>query len=231
MSLHLNTMLLLLHGALGSKSQLDSIKTALANQGNTVVAMNFSGHSGEPFSEKGFGIEVFADDVDQFLADRWSQEPVNIFGYSMGGYVALWYAYQYPHKVGKIITLGTKFDWDPASAQREVGKLDPDKIIEKVPAFARILEHRHAPNDWREVISRTSEMMLQLGNQPLLTEDVLASINHDVEIWLGDRDDMADFAYSQRVAAILPRGRFRLLSDTPHPVEKLRDIPFGYKPA
>ncbi len=222
-------MYLLLHGALGSKSQLDPIKKALKDQGHTVESINFSGHSSEPFSDMGFGIEVFANDVNRFLADLKIHEPVNIFGYSMGGYVALWFAHQHPEKAGSIITLGTKFDWDPASAKGEVAKLDPDKIVEKVPAFARILEHRHAPNDWREVMAQTAEMMLQLGDQPLLTEDILGSINHDVEIWLGDRDDMANRAYSQRVATILPRGRFRLLPDTPHPVEKLGVIPFQDK--
>lgn len=219
-------MYLLLHGALGSASQLEPIKKALTDQGHTVASMNFSGHSGEPFSVRGFGIEVFADDIKNFLSDWKSHEPVNIFGYSMGGYVALWFAHLHPERVGRIITLGTKFDWDPASAKREVAKLNADKIVEKVPAFARILEHRHAPNDWRELIRRTSEMMLQLGNMPLLTEDILASINNDVEIWLGDRDDMADREYSERVASILPGGSFKLLRDTPHPLEKLNLVPF-----
>jgi pimeloyl-ACP methyl ester carboxylesterase len=127
--------------------------------------------------------------------------------------------------------MGTKFDWDPVSARREVGKLDVDKIIEKVPAFARLLEHRHLPNDWRELIARTGEMMLQLGEHPLLTEDILATVKNDVEIWLGDRDDMADREYSQRVAKILPNAQFKLLPDTPHAVEKLRYIPFRDDPS
>lgn len=220
-------MYLLLHGALGSKAQLDPVKKALSDQGRAVESMNFSGHSGEPFSDAGFGIETFADDIDRFLTKEHVTEPVDIFGYSMGGYVALWFAHLHPNKVGRIITLGTKFDWDPASARREVGKLNPDLMLEKIPAFARLLERRHMPNDWREVIARTAQMMLTLGDGPLLTEDILASISHEVEIWLGDRDDMADRAYSQRVADLMPKGTFRLLPDTPHPVEKLRVIPFA----
>lgn len=219
-------MYLLLHGALGSKSQLEPIRFALEKEGHDVRSMNFSGHSGEPFSEDGFGIEVFTNDVDRFLSRCNNDQPVNIFGYSMGGYVALWFAHKYPRKVGKIITLGTKFDWDPSSAEREVKKLDAGKIQEKVPAFARILEHRHAPNDWRELMARTSRMMLDLGENPLLTEKIFASIGNDVEIWLGDRDDMADRDYSKYVAASLPTGRFRLLHDTPHPIEKVGVIPF-----
>jgi pimeloyl-ACP methyl ester carboxylesterase len=74
-------------------------------------------------------------------------------------------------------------------------------------------------------------MMLQLGEHPLLTEDILATVKNDVEIWLGDRDDMADREYSQRVAKILPNAQFKLLPDTPHAVEKLRYIPFRDDPS
>jgi esterase/lipase len=53
---------LLLHGALGSKSQLEPIRELLTSKGFTVYSMNFSGHSGEAFHED-FGIEIFAEDI------------------------------------------------------------------------------------------------------------------------------------------------------------------------
>ena len=165
---------LLLHGALGSSSQLEPLKQKLEARGKEVFMLNFSGHSGVP-SRGSFGIEIFADDVLTFI-DKQNLNRVDIFGYSMGGYVAVWLALKHPERVGKIITLGTKFDWSPESAEQEVRKLNAEKIQEKVPAFARILEHRHAPNDWKELLSKTRDMMLSLGNQPLLTEENLKTI-------------------------------------------------------
>src|SRR5690606_2169275 len=181
--------------------------------------LNFSGHSGELFQES-FGIETFADDVLKFLNNQHLDQ-VDVFGYSMGGYVAVWLALKHPERIGKITTLGTKFDWSPASAEQEVRKLNAEKIQEKVPAFARILEHRHAPNDWKELLSKTRDMMLSLGNQPLLTEENLKTIQHEVLICLGDQDDMADRNYSEQVAEWLPNGTFELLENTPHPIEKV----------
>jgi pimeloyl-ACP methyl ester carboxylesterase len=210
---------LLLHGALGSKSQLDPFKTLLEAEGVTAYAINFSGHHGEAFGE-GFGIETFSRDILKFLNEH-ALAKVDIFGYSMGGYVALWFSHSYPQRVGKIITLGTKFDWDPTSATREVKKLDPEKILEKVPAFARILQHRHAPNDWKELLKKTSAMMTALGDKPLLSDPVLKTISHQVLILLGDQDDMADREYSLEVADRLPNGKFLLLENTPHPIEKV----------
>lgn len=217
---------LLLHGALGSKSQLDAIKTKLEQDGREVFSMNFSGHSGEPFSKAGFGIEIFAQDVKRFLYVHKIPR-VDIFGYSMGGYVALWLAYLYPDVVNSIVTLGTKFDWNKESAANEVQKMDPEKIALKIPAFARILEHRHAPNDWKELLQKTSAMMSALGNKPLLTEEVLKRVQTPVLIALGDRDDMADRSYSERVAQLLPNGRFLLLENTPHPIEKVSWVPWN----
>ena len=211
--------ILLLHGALGSLTQLGPLKNLLEQAGREVCSMNFSGHSGAPFREA-FDIETFSDDVLQFL-DRHRLNKVDIFGYSMGGYVAVWLAHTHAGRVGKIVTLGTKFDWSPESASMEVRKLNVEKILEKIPAFARILEHRHAPNDWKELLLKTSDMMLSLGNQPLITDRTLQSIQHEVVILLGDQDDMADREYSKRVADVLSKGTFRLLENTSHPIEKV----------
>lgn len=217
---------LLLHGALGSKTQLDPLKASLEASGRTVYSLNFSGHSGEPFREP-FGIETFADDVLRFLKEQ-GLKTTDIFGYSMGGYVALWLAHKHPESAGKIVTLGTKFDWTPESAEREVKKVSPEKIEEKIPAFARILQQRHAPNDWKTLLHKTAGMMTRLGSKPLLTIDVLQTIKHDVSILLGDLDDMADLMFSKRAAEALPHGKFSSLEKTPHPIERV-DVRFLHR--
>jgi pimeloyl-ACP methyl ester carboxylesterase len=217
----MNNPIILLHGALGSASQLEPLKKVLEEKGRMVHSLNFSGHSGRPFSENGFGIDVFASDVLSFL-NQESIDSVDLFGYSMGGYVALWLAHQHPQRVNRIITLGTKFDWSPESAEKEIKKLDPEKIQAKIPAFARILEHRHAPNDWIKLITMTSEMMQDLGQKPLLTEEIFSALPQTINILLGDQDDMADRIYSETVAGWLSYGAFHLLENTPHPIEKVK---------
>jgi pimeloyl-ACP methyl ester carboxylesterase len=211
--------LLILHGALGSASQLDPVKEKFKQHGYEVHSVNFSGHGGEPFQAQ-FGIEQFTVDVLRYL-DNHQIKLTDIFGYSMGGYVALWLAKDHPERVNRIVTLGTKFDWSVESSEKEVKKLNPEKILEKVPAFARILEHRHAPNDWKTLLQRTGEMMLSLGKNPILTRELLQTIKHPVIVCLGDLDDMADRNYSEKVAGFLPKGTFQLFENTPHPIEKM----------
>jgi pimeloyl-ACP methyl ester carboxylesterase len=211
---------ILLHGALGVSSQLLPLKAQLENTGHIVYTLNFSGHGGQPFSEMGFGIEIFAEELLHFLNSQ-KIERVNIFGYSMGGYVALWLAHQHPERFQKIITLGTKFDWSPESAAKEVKMLDPEKLQEKVPAFAETLKQRHLPNDWKILLQKTAEMMLALGNKPLLTDEVLKQIKIPTMICQGEIDKMADINYTKQVAGYLPHAEFKMLANTPHPIEKV----------
>ena len=213
--------LILLHGALGASSQLQPLEKILTDKGIKVFLLNFSGHGGVSFSANGFSIETFANDLLELL-DENKIEQVNVFGYSMGGYVALWLAYLHPHRFEKIVTLGTKFDWSPGSAEKEIKKLNAEKIEEKIPAFAGLLQRPHAPNDWKVVLKKTADMMVALGNNPLLTEEVLKRIELPVKILLGDQDDMADLNFSKQVSAWLPNGTFELLQNTPHPIEKVK---------
>lgn len=212
--------IILIHGALGAQSQLKALTDELSARRKHVFLIDLSGHGGKPFRLTGFGIEAFADDLSEFIEAN-DIDGADVFGYSMGGYVALWLALNQPHKLGRIITLGTKFDWDTTSAQHEVSKLNPEKISLKVPAFARILEHRHKPQDWRELMSKTSEMMLGLGGKPLLTLENARQITNKTSVLLGDHDDMADASFSKSFALSMPHGKFTLLYSTPHPIERV----------
>ncbi len=211
--------LVLLHGALGAASQLASLQEALAGSGQRCLPFDFSGHGGKPFSDR-FGIETFAGEVLDFF-DQNNIAKADLFGYSMGGYVALWLAHQYPDRVGRVVTLATKFDWSPEIAAREMKMLDPEKIEAKVPAFAQMLAARHAPNDWKALLRKTAEMMEALGNHNLLGVNVLVKIAHPALICLGDGDNMITLEETRRAAEALPNGRLQIFGDTPHPFEKV----------
>lgn len=198
---------------------MEPLAERLYGEGFAPQALNFSGHGGAPFAA-GFGIEQFTAEVLAFM-DEKGIEATDIFGYSMGGYVALHLASQHPKRVRKIITLATKFDWTPAGAERETKMLDPDKIEAKVPAFAQQLAERHAPNDWKLLLRKTAAMMLELGQRPLLPPGVLSKIENPCLICLGDADQMVSLAETTQAANALPNGQLHVLEQTPHPFEKV----------
>ncbi|MCR9182220.1 MAG: alpha/beta fold hydrolase [Flavobacteriaceae bacterium] len=151
--------LLLLHGAIGAKDQLSPLAEDLRNH-YEIHNLNFSGHGGCDF-DSAFSIENFADEVLNYL-NTMKIETASIFGYSMGGYVALYFASKHAERVEKIVTLATKFEWSPEISQKETKMLNPGIIKEKIPAFAKALQQRHHPQSWETVLKRTSQMMLDL---------------------------------------------------------------------
>ncbi len=160
--------ILLLHGALGSLEQFDFLQTQLS--ANFIVhTINFSGHGGLPIPDEGFSIELFAKDVLNYL-DEKKISSINIFGYSMGGYVALHLALHHPQRIKSVFTLATKFDWSAESTSREVKMLNTEMMEKKIPSFVGILQERHSPIDWKIIVEQTASMMEALSN-PLSESD------------------------------------------------------------
>jgi len=209
--------LILLHGAICSANCFKDLTEKL-QQKYIVHTPNFSGHGGAPMAEF-FSIEQFASEVLNYLSEK-NIDQIDIFGYSMGGYVALYLAKMHPERVRRIFTLGTKFEWTPAIAEREVKMLNADEIAEKIPTFAQQLEKRHAPNDWKVLLGKTAEMMMALGHKnPLLLEDYRYILN-SVRIAIGDKDQVVTLEETIAVYRNLPNATFMVLPNTPHPIAK-----------
>ena len=151
------TPLILLHGATGSASHFANLIKQLPSTWD-IHAINFYGHGGEPSNHKGFSIQAFAEQVASVMSNK-KISAANIFGYSMGGYVAMYMARHLHITIQKIVTLGTKFNWDEAIAEKECKMLRPETIEQKVPAFAQSLAQRHGQDDWKSVLHRTAEML------------------------------------------------------------------------
>jgi pimeloyl-ACP methyl ester carboxylesterase len=210
----------LLHGALGAARQLDPLADALRSTFR-VHQLDFEGHAAAPPRDRPFRMQHFAENVIELL-ERGGIEAAALFGYSMGGYVSLYLAAERPELVESVATLGTKFRWDPATAAREAGRLDPNAIRAKVPRFAETLAARHTvAGGWEGVLARTADLLRNLGDHPPLTDAVIARIRQPVRVIVGDRDNTVTVDESEDVARRLPHGSLTVLPDTPHPIEQV----------
>jgi esterase/lipase len=211
--------LLLLHGALGSKEQLNELEKKLFSDFR-IYKMNFSGHGGEKIPDVQFSIKLFSNELVKFISEN-NLQGIDIFGYSMGGYIALHASLNNPGLINKIFTIATKFDWNEETSKKEAGMLNSDKIEGKIPAFAEQLKQRHSPQDWKQVLNKTAEMMLNLGKNPELKESDFAKISNEVLISVGDKDNMVSIEETKNASKKIPNARFLLFENTPHPIEKI----------
>ena len=210
--------ILLLHGAIGSKDQLQKLAEVLKSF-YQVHLVNFHGHGGSPVPDTAFSIPFFTDQLLSYMeVHRLSK--AHIFGYSLGGYVGMYLARHYPEKVNKLVCLATKFYWDEKVAEKEIPLLNAGLIETKLPEFAAALQKRHAPQDWKIILEKTKSMLLDLGkHNPLHLTDYTA-IESPCLLLLGDRDKMITLEETMQVYHQLPYAQMGILPATAHQIEQ-----------
>jgi pimeloyl-ACP methyl ester carboxylesterase len=221
--------IVLLHGAIGASDQLEKLESELKKDFN-VFKLDFIGHGKRSNEESEFSIDIFAKDLDQFLKLNRILNPI-IFGYSMGGYVAIYHALHFENRAEKIITLGTKFSWSPEIAAKETKMLNADIISEKVPQFAQQLKIRHTEYQWKNVLNKTANMMIGMGLNNPTSSNELENLEVPVRFGLGDKDQMVSLEETVLFYKSSKSGSMFVLPDTQHPIENVRteDLCFQIK--
>lgn len=210
--------LLLLHGALGSASDMQPIAKALEAHYDCVT-FEFPGHGSSMLEEYTFHINGFAEALGCFI-EQQNLKDCLVFGYSMGGFVAT--KLQSQKKCFRAIyTLGTKFIWNPESSAKEASQLSTASIQERFPAYAAKLAKQHTAMGWGAHLEATATMMLQLGTEVVLSEADFAQIEIPLAIGLGDRDKMIPLADAVSIYKKLPKGCLDVLPYTQHPLDRL----------
>ena len=213
--------LLLLHGALGAKEQFDELLPLLQGKFR-LHTLSFSGHGKTKSVHHSFTIQNFVHEVLQWMNQKQIMQ-VNVFGYSMGGYVGLWLARYYPARIHKLMTLGTKLKWSEEEAARETKFLVPEKVREKVPAFAQQLADRHGEHEWHSVMQKTAHLMHDLAKHHLKEEDFRRIITPTL-LLRGDGDNMVTAEETQQLCEWMPSATFKQLDGTPHPFEQVSQM-------
>lgn len=209
--------LLLLHGALGCAANFAQIKEMLSDVFQ-IHTLNFENHGGREVADT-ISIPGFAEEVLAYLNEN-NIDKISIFGYSMGGYVALYLAKEHPERIDKLFTLATKFNWTPDGAAKEAAMLDPIKISEKIPKYAAALEQLHGEN-WKDLMRKTAVMMIGLGNDPAFKDEDFQQINIPVLLSVGDKDAMVTMAETEKVHRLIPGSQLLVLPDTIHPIDRV----------
>jgi pimeloyl-ACP methyl ester carboxylesterase len=210
--------IILLHGALGSSNSFEKLTPYLSKDFNVIVP-DLKWHGSRSDADSSFNMYSLVDDFEDIL-QKENVEAAHVFGFSMGGYIALSLALKKPQFFKKIMTLGTKLDWKPEQSERESKMLNPDKIQEKVPQFAQHLKSLHGEN-WDHLCRKTAKMMLNLGSNPILTTENISSVDLPIRLCLGDQDHMVSIEETKAFHSSLLQGEMQLIPNCPHPIEKV----------
>jgi pimeloyl-ACP methyl ester carboxylesterase len=209
--------LLFLHGALGSAAQFEPLVNAMSEFQPDV--MEFPLH-GSNETHGWFTIESFAEYLISYI-EQQGYEKVYVFGYSMGGYAALYAALQRPELFEGIMTLATKFNWNEQIALKEINMLNPDELEKKVPHYVEQLKSAHRHIEWKDMLNRTISLIDGLGRNPLLSPEVLHQSPVKIRVGVGDKDMMVTLEETIEIYRHLRNGSMYVLPDVKHPLEKV----------
>ncbi len=208
--------LIILHGALGSDLGMQPLANQLSRH-FTIHNLSFSGHGGKAF-EKDFSITQFVHELDEYIVQQKLHDVI-IFGYSLGGYVALLSA-EKNKSISQIITLGTKMDWSEVSLNEMLKMFDADQIELKVPKLANALEKIHAPNNWKELVEKTALMITDLSKNHQLNPEMLNQITIPIKILLGADDKVVSLEESQWVSNLLSSSQLEIIEGFAHEIHR-----------
>lgn len=189
----------------------------LLSTNHQVFSYDFPGHGDHPELEQDFSIEVFENWVSDEIKNI--EGDIAILGYSLGGYVGLRLALKFPERIKAVMTFGTIFDWHPIQAEKQISMINPEKIKEKVPAFANILVNAHG-DKWMKVLKQTHKLLEKLGEKPLLTDGDFKEIKAKCLLTVGDRDALVSIQESNYAYKLIPNASFSVYPNTGHPIEK-----------
>ncbi len=217
--------IILLHGALGSSASFNHLLPVLQEQYELFVP-NLPGHAGSKFSEQAYCIESLSDFLSAYLKENGLNN-VSVFGFSLGGYLALYHQWLFPNSFSRIITLGTKLEWNKRFALEQEQHMDPTTLRLKSSEYYESLQSIHG-NNTENLLLSIVELMKKLGDRPLLNQRVIEEIKIPVLFSIGDRDRMVTFEETKRYSEWGKQSSICLVQNTSHPIEKLSADSFFY---
>ena len=173
--------LVLLHGAFGWAATYP----ALAKD-RQVIAVELQGHGHTGDIDRPLSYEQLADDVAALLK-HLKIEKADIFGYSMGGTVALGVAARHPGLAGRVAVFGSHAGRIDDSYNPEILAQFKALPADFAPPFLKEPYDKVAPDPskWPALVAKIKKMALEWNGY---TPDQLRSIKARVLITLGDND-------------------------------------------
>ncbi len=156
--------LLLLHGGYGTTDMFNPVRDGLAH-GRQTIAVDLQGHGRTADIDRPLRFENIADDIGG-LIDRLGFETVDLFGYSLGGGVALRTAIQYPLRIRKLVLVSTPFrqtDWYAEVREGMYSQTRPEaaEMLKHTPLYEDYARVAPRPGDWPVLVGKMGRLLSQ----------------------------------------------------------------------
>ncbi len=202
--------LLLLHGAFMTVEAWGKLVPELARS-RQVIAVELQGHGHTADVDRPLSFRQMAEDVAALLREI-KVERAELYGYSMGGTVALALAARHPGLVGKLIVHGSIYNkdgWEPEAFQ-QFRALPPD--FAPPPLKDPYDKVAPDPKHWPVLVAKLKEM--EMGFDGLPAAD-LKAITAPTLIVMGDREGLRP-EHAVAMYRLIPKAQLAILPGADH---------------
>jgi pimeloyl-ACP methyl ester carboxylesterase len=200
--------LVLLHGAFG----LASVYPALAKN-RQQIAVELQGHGHTADIDRLLTIEQMADDVAALL-EHLKLERADVFGYSMGGIVALGLAIRHPKVVDRVAINGSHFAPIEEAYEPQAFKQFKSLPADFAPPPLKGPYDKVAPDlkEWPVLVAKIKKMGLEWKG---FTREQMKAIKAPVLITLGDRDGVKP-EHAVEMFRLIPKAKLAVFPGGDH---------------
>jgi pimeloyl-ACP methyl ester carboxylesterase len=173
--------LVVLHGAFGWANAFPQLA-----RNRQLIAVELQGHGQTALTDRLMTFEQLADDVAALIR-HLKLERADVFGYSMGGVVALGVALRHPDVVGKVAITGSHSGKAADAFEPETLKQFKSLAADFAPPPLKSHYDQVAPDptQWPALVAGVRKMGVEFQG---FSPDDLRAIQSPVLITLGDRD-------------------------------------------
>jgi len=155
--------LILLHGGLGGIGMFSQLLPPLAET-RQVIGVELQAHGHTADIDRPLSYEWMADDVAA-LIEHLGIDKADIFGYSLGGGVALQTAIRHPQVVRKLVVASAAFKregWYPeVLAGMDAMTADAAAAMVGSPPHGAYISAAPKPEDWPVLVGKTGDLLRQ----------------------------------------------------------------------
>ena len=176
--------LLILHGAFGTVDMFGPLVPALAET-RQVITVEMQGHGRTADVDRPLTYEQLADDVAA-LVQYVGSEQVDVFGYSLGGFIAQQVAIRHPELVRKLVVASASFNREGVYPEvwEGIEALTP-ALFEGSPPQTEYARLAPNPEDWPTLIEKVKELEREFVGWPA---EEIAAIESPTLLIIGDGD-------------------------------------------
>jgi 2-succinyl-6-hydroxy-2,4-cyclohexadiene-1-carboxylate synthase len=233
-------VILFLHGFMGSGRDFEGIVPFLVDRWSC-LCLDLPGHGGSLLDmDAAYTMPQTANLVIEVL-DHFSIGVANLYGYSLGGRLALYLALRFPQRFAQVILESASAGLE--SREQRLARQERDRQLATAlvtdfaqflqvwydqPLFATLRAHPQFSRIWQDRLQNhphylaKSLISIGTGNQPSLWQE-LGNVVPELRLLVGEKDRKF-VQLNQRMAALCPAAKLSLVPDSGHNVHQENPI-------